>query len=245
MGVSFLRRGFRPTLAGSLAALVVVPLFVQLGFWQLHRSTEKRTLLARYARAATAESRPFSGVKMPASPMLRVRVSGVWNPRHSVLLDNRTRDGRPGVWVYSLLRIARPDYDGVLVNRGWLPVDLRTRRPRHIPPVSGPATLTGILTQPPVPAWNVGSTPVESDASIPLVTAIKLGELARRWRVRLWPGSIRVTDRDPNFTRAWEPHVMPPARHIAYAIQWFGMAFTVVVLYLLLGVRRARRNTGS
>jgi cytochrome oxidase assembly protein ShyY1 len=41
--------------------------------------------------------------------------------------------------------------------------------------------------------------------------------------------------------RNWRVGDMPPARHIAYALQWFAFAATLVVIYFVLR-RRSRRT---
>ena len=37
------------------------------------------------------------------------------------------------------------------------------------------------------------------------------------------------------------PNTLPPERHLGYAVQWFGLALTVLVTALLLTLRRYRR----
>jgi len=231
---------FRPSLAGTLAAVVLVPLLLSLGIWQLHRAQEKRVLLARYAEAQATAPLALSRVQGDPLPFMPVRVLGQWDASHSILLDNRTRDGIPGVWVYRLLRVPLPHYDAVLVNRGWLPVDLRTRRPRSIPAAAGETVVTGFLTQPPRPGMRLGSAPKSPVGDQELVTEIDLASLEHHWRLRLWPGTIRQSDPHPLFIRRWEPNLMPPSRHTGYAVQWFAMALTVLALYLATAVHRAR-----
>jgi surfeit locus 1 family protein len=43
------------------------------------------------------------------------------------------------------------------------------------------------------------------------------------------------------YVRDWQPPGVPPARHWAYAIQWWLFAATLVVLWSVASVRRARR----
>jgi cytochrome oxidase assembly protein ShyY1 len=37
------------------------------------------------------------------------------------------------------------------------------------------------------------------------------------------------------------PNTLPPSRHLGYAVQWFGLALTVLVVALILEFRQRRR----
>ncbi len=41
--------------------------------------------------------------------------------------------------------------------------------------------------------------------------------------------------------RAWTPFTLGPDRHMAYAVQWFGLALTALVIWLVLGFRAGRQ----
>jgi cytochrome oxidase assembly protein ShyY1 len=55
----------------------------------------------------------------------------------------------------------------------------------------------------------------------------------------------RIVLLDPSaadgYVRDWRPPGLPPARHLAYAIQWWLFAVALVVLWSVASVRRARR----
>ena len=40
------------------------------------------------------------------------------------------------------------------------------------------------------------------------------------------------------------PNTLPPQRHLSYAVQWFGLALTVLVVALVLERRRRRPIAG-
>jgi surfeit locus 1 family protein len=41
------------------------------------------------------------------------------------------------------------------------------------------------------------------------------------------------------FVRNWQAPGFPPVRHIAYAVQWFALALTLAVIYVVVNLRRA------
>jgi len=43
--------------------------------------------------------------------------------------------------------------------------------------------------------------------------------------------------------RAWKPAVMPPARHQAYAFQWFAFALAALLLFVVLHWKKVENPT--
>ena len=92
-----------------------------LGGWQLQRADEKSALLASQEARRQAPAQPIGELERSADPAFqRVLLRGYFDAEHSLLLDNRTRDGRVGV------ELLQPFYDQpsglwLLLNRGWLP----------------------------------------------------------------------------------------------------------------------------
>lgn len=101
-----MRGAFRPGLLPTLVVLGLLPVLLWLGTWQLQRADEKRALLASYEARRGAE--PVSpgqleGLRDPA--YVRVRLHGRFDQRHTLLLDNRLRNGQAGV------EVLQPFYD--------------------------------------------------------------------------------------------------------------------------------------
>ncbi|WP_016782735.1 SURF1 family protein, partial [Pseudomonas fragi] len=89
---------FRPGIAPTLTVLALLPLLLFLGFWQLGRAEQKRVLLDNYAErqmAAPVAVGQLHGLADPA--FRRVQLRGHFDGQHSLLLDNRVRDGQGGV----------------------------------------------------------------------------------------------------------------------------------------------------
>ncbi|EJT84221.1 hypothetical protein PPS11_24643 [Pseudomonas putida S11] len=101
--------------------LALLPGLIALGCWQLGRAEEKRVLLAAYAERRVEA--PVATAQLTANQdnaFRRVHLYGRFDAEHSLLLDNRMRDGQAGV---ELLQPFHDQASGVwlLVNRGWLP----------------------------------------------------------------------------------------------------------------------------
>jgi surfeit locus 1 family protein len=130
---------FRPGIAPTLVVLVLLPLMVFLGFWQLSRGQEKQALLQSYAERRAAQPLSVAQLAAVADPAFRrVQLRGHFDAQHSLLLDNRVRDGKVGV---ELLQPFQDQASGqwLLLNRGWLPWPSR-----RTPPVfSTPGSISG------------------------------------------------------------------------------------------------------
>jgi surfeit locus 1 family protein len=46
-------------------------------------------------------------------------------------------------------------------------------------------------------------------------------------------------DQPDGYVRQWQAPGLPPLRHVAYAVQWFGLALALGVIYVVTNLRRA------
>lgn len=228
---------FRPGLLPSLLVLALLPMLLWLGFWQLQRADEKRVLLA--AEQAQRLAAPLSIDALPAHAdlaYLRVRLQGRFDGQHSLLLDNRTRDGRAGV------ELLQPFHDQasdrwLLVNRGWLPWPDRRIPPSFSTP-EAPLGLTAWVYVSPGKAFQLQAD-LPAGAWPRLVTAVEPGALWQQlgrpgldFEVRLEPGSAA-------FRVDWPVVAMSPEKHLGYAVQWFALAAALLGLFIYLGLHNA------
>lgn len=229
-------------LIGWVAAVLVILAFCQLGLWQLQRMHEKQALLDQQlpARAQTLSLARAQA----APPQLRwVEDHGRFLPG-TLLLDNQTRQGRAGIKVYQPFRS-----DGgavVLVDLGWLPMPGDRTLP-GIVPRDGDAHVAGLLAPPPASGLVLGpaftATP---QPGVWLANRMPPDEAAIT--LALPAGSLHgpVLRLDPalpgGYARDLEllPNTLPPSRHLGYAVQWFGLALTILIVALVLEWRRRR-----
>ena len=100
-------RPFRPGVVPTLVVLMLLPVLIGLGLWQLGRANDKRALLEVYAEREVAA--PLTGERMldEADPAYRrVQLRGRFDAGHSLLADSRMRDGHAGVELLPWLKNA-------------------------------------------------------------------------------------------------------------------------------------------
>jgi len=243
------RIDFRPSLWPSLLAALGIGILVALGIWQLQRADQKQ--LIRFAYDARRAERPltFSGgdaSRLTLTPSRsdlryrRLRVTGIYHGRRQFLLDNRTYRGRAGFQVLTPLRISGSDW-GVLVNRGWVPLGRSRQQLPVVPAPAGHVTRQGLLEVPHADALVLGATGYQSKDWPKVVERIELHEMSKLLGYRLLPFVLLLDPEVPGpLIREWHPYYgIGPARHRAYAFQWFALALTLFGLYVWASSRRA------
>ncbi|MEO8224735.1 MAG: SURF1 family protein [Gammaproteobacteria bacterium] len=237
------RRGWGPWW-GLLLAIAGALLGTTAGFWQLGRGAEKRALEARFAAggAGPALQQLVSDGEAASLRYTVLRVTGHYDPGHQVLLDNMSDAGRPGYQVLTPFATAAGT---VLVNRGWVPADGdRTRLP-DIGVDGASRELVGRIEHLPRPGIRLAAADVPANAPWPrrllfptsAEVSAQLGAPLRDFQLLLDAGE------PDGFVRDWRPGGMLAERHVAYAVQWFGLALTVVVIYVVLVIRTHRKQT--
>ncbi len=225
-------------------AIAIAALFVRLGVWQLDRLAWRREVNARVtARLAEPAADPFALPRDTAA--LRYRravVTGRFDWDHEFLLTTRTRNGSPGAWLVTPLRVAGRD-TAVLVVRGWVYAPDGEQVPDRPRWREGDTTvaLEGFvvpIAARPGPATIPGRTP-RAYRQLDVVTA------SRDLGTPVLP--LLLVQRGDSNPQGGDvpPRLVPPrldeANHQSYAVQWFSFAaMALVSAALFVRAERAR-----
>jgi cytochrome oxidase assembly protein ShyY1 len=162
-----------------------------------------------------------------------------------LLLDNQRRGAAVGARVYAVLRPR--EGAPLLVDLGWLPVPGDRRFPEPALP-TGEVRVEGLLSPPTGSGIALGPpfTPLEPAGAAQrlLLTRLDLPALSEHLQV---PLSSRVLRLDPSLPTGYArdlevlANTLPPERHRGYALQWFGLAFTVLVTAIFMSLRKPSR----
>ncbi len=225
----------------TCAALAVALLTARLGVWQLSRAAEKNALQAaieQRARLPVLDALPSAAEPASSSHHRRVQLRGRWSPAHTVYLDNRQMNGRPGFFVVTPLVLA--DGRAVLVQRGWLPRDADERtRIDDAPAPEGEVRIDGRIAPPPARLFEF-----EGADTGRIRQNIDLDAFARETGLRLAPLlSVLQTGSADTLQRDWPAPATGVAKHHGYAAQWFGLSALVVILYVWFQLIQPRRAT--
>jgi surfeit locus 1 family protein len=234
-------RSFIVLLAAVAGALATA----RLGLWQLDRAAQKtalhEALLARGAMPALDRAQlartPESAVEQQHR---QVVLEGRWLASHSVYLDNRQMNGRPGFFVVTPLQLAADDV--VLVQRGWVPRNSIERE--RLAPVATPDGMVRIEGR--IAPGLARLYEFDSAASGVIRQNLDVLSYARETGLALRPvvvvqleGAAAPAD---GLQRQWTPAVLDVSKHHGYALQWFALSTLITGLYVWFQLIRPRRR---
>jgi surfeit locus 1 family protein len=229
------RRTFAPSLAAALPMLLGLALLLWLGAWQLDRAAESRAQLAAFARSDGAPL-PLPPAARALPRYARVRLVGRYLPERQFLLDNMMHAGVAGYRV--LTPFATDGGDTVLVDRGWVPAAASRA---SLPPVAvGAETreLAGRVDALPRPGIELAAA-ADGGRWPRVVGYPKLADLGRTLGRTLYPQIVLLdADARDGYLRDWRPGGLAPERHVGYAVQWFALALTLVVGFVIVSLRQ-------
>jgi surfeit locus 1 family protein len=232
-------RIFVPSWLSVLLTLALLPLFIKLGLWQLQRADEKRALMhaAEIGRQTTLA---YSSTSAPTlSRYQQVRISGHYLPQTQILLDNMpSSQGQPGYRVWTPLQM--DDGQIILIDRGWVPLGTSRRQLPEINVGDAPRTLVGLLDELPRPGTRAGDAGIVANHWPQVLNYPRLDELKSLFSA---PVASRIVllnaDQADGYERKWQIDVgFTSERHVAYAVQWFGFAVTLLVIFVAVNLKR-------
>lgn len=228
----------------ALATVLLVPLFIGLGFWQRDRAAEKTALAAAWElrqQQAPVSLRTLQGRPSVELAYRPVRLMGEFLPEAQFLLDNRIYQGRYGNEILSVLRLAGSEHL-VLVNRGWISADPGRQSLPDAPPPAGQVTLDGHLYVPPGDPYLLAEQVLEPGwpkriqaVQIPVLAAALAADTVvdEPGGPQLFPYTVRIRADQPGaLTVDWQVINVSPAKHLGYSVQWFAMALALALVFL-------------
>jgi surfeit locus 1 family protein len=237
------RWSFQPALAPTAASMVVFPLLLALGFWQLDRADQKQALLESSLEKSSLDPVDLnqeSSLRKNGQAMMwrRCLASGRYSER-VFLLDNQVVNGVHGYLVFSPFKLAGSG-PWVVVNRGWVPAG----NYRDVVPETGipeeAVTISGIAQQPPSAGlFSGGQTEEKMGNGVSRMQSIRLDILENILGQELLSYVIRLEPSSPTgFVREWAAPGSGRERHLGYAFQWFALAAVLAVIYFSVNLRR-------
>ncbi len=233
------------------ASIGIFILLCSLGIWQLHRADEKKQWIRNTQQHL--QKRPLSLDAMmdkdkAALNYHPVTLKGGYDLNHIIFLDNKIYQHQVG---YQVLVPFIPDMGTrwVWVNRGWIP---RGRSRDHLPEVilpKGQRLLTGLVHVPEKGGVLLGENLEKMRRRLWRAQALQIKTFNQVLNQDFYPFEVLLLSDAGGDSEVgvldWKPSVaVEPARHIAYAVQWFGLAGVFLVVFLLVHVQQ-KHTKGS
>ncbi|MFT4241689.1 MAG: SURF1 family protein [Acidovorax sp.] len=231
----------------ATAAVVGMLVTASLGRWQLSRAAQKEALQAQMderGRLPPVDAGALlSAADLQALLQRAVVLEGRWLAQHTVYLDNRQMQGRPGFFVLTPLQLTGPQGGAVvLVQRGWVPRNFQDRA--QLPQVHTPLD-AAVRVQGRVAAWpsrlyefagagsaaegasrirqnlDLAAFRTETGLALASFTVLQTGDGAGEGLLRDWPVAATGVE-----------------KHYGYAFQWFGLCGLIALLYVWFQIVR-------
>ena len=235
-----------------VAAVITAGVTARLGFWQLDRGAQKSALQSAVESRQQMPTLPPGDLPSDERELQerlhrQITLQGVWAPQHTIYLENRQMQGRPGFFV--VMPLLLPEGGAVLVQRGWLPRDLRDRTRVQAPATDpGPARILGRIALPPARLYDF-----DGAASGLIRQNLDVGSFALETGLKLRPLSVLELDEAPTpssgqpprpdkLLRDWPLPAAAVHKHHGYAFQWFALSVLTIALYVWFQILRPRRR---
>jgi surfeit locus 1 family protein len=213
---------------------------VSLGFWQLDRADQKRTIEASIQKANTGVVELIINQnELLNKEYYEVRLQGSYIGDKQFIYDNQIVDQASGYYVLTPF-VLTGQSNAIMINRGFIPWNGRRDQLDDIAvdsafrevkiQVSRPIKrielkTSDISNQFPVLIQAIDFDVIEEISSTSFVDVIGLLE----------PSS------DDGFVRKWEPYTGSIEKHIGYAIQWFLMALVLGIIGIRIGLKQRKK----
>lgn len=217
---------------------VIVAFFLMLGFWQLKRAEEKSLMIKAYEQAM---NRPGQPLMPPYHPLQyeKIAVKGHYLSYY-FLLDNQQQTGHFGYDV--ITPFVMKDGSIILIDRGFViaPGTREILPDMGISPPNDFMSVQGVAYYP-KKVMRLGSLVEKQRASCMVIEAVDIPFISGVLHKSVYPFIMRLGNDEPyGFSRQWPLVSVLPARHVAYAVQWFAMAIVLLGIFIGLCIKKRK-----
>lgn len=222
----------RPSLAMKISVGLSLVVLLALGSWQVDRLFWKQNLIeSRQEQAQMAPIKvPTDTVLDPGMAFRAAYAEGVYLNDQEKYLMARTRRGNVGFQLITPLE--QPDGRIILVNRGWVPQDYRAPETRPESLIEGQVRVSGVLRLPKEKHW----AQPENDTLRNQWFYVDVNHMAEDTGAELASPYYLELDDTPvpgGLPIGGQAKVDLPNNHLEYAITWYSLALTLIVMFIL------------
>jgi len=223
-----------------VVTLILFPLFIRLGFWQLDRAEIKHHMVDAFDQRISMPDLDLN-THLDLNDKQNYRhaaVSGVYDQAHQIFLDNKVYNSRPGFQVLTPMHIDGTD-KWILVNRGWVPMGMSRKQLPDINIKDDRQQIEGQLLMPSKGEFTLQGGNIWGTDWPQIIQWLNIGELSRQLGRDFLPYALLLSKgAKEGFVRDWHPVTVKPEQSESYAVQWFSFAAILLGLYLFLNFKK-------
>jgi surfeit locus 1 family protein len=205
-----------------------------LGTWQVERLHWKEGLIAARTAAVSAPAIDLPKTLDEARPLefRHVRVTGTFLHDKELYIGATNDAGTVGYHVMTPLQ--RADGSFVLINRGFIPAELKDQGKRAAGEVSGEVSVEGLLRLPPdgKPAWYIPDNSAAHNYWF-YVDAKAMAAAAGLPSLLPFYIDAGAAPNPGGWPRGGTTPLALPNNHLQYAITWYSLAAVLVVVFTI------------
>jgi threonine synthase len=225
----------KPKLLPLLITLVAVVTCASLGVWQLQRMDWKQGLKDRIAERVGSEAISVpSVIDTPVDWEYQpVTVTGVFDHSKESYLAAQSTNSNAGFQVVTPL--TRADGSTILINRGWIPYEMRDPKNRPEGQVEGEVTITGLGRLPWLQTGVAGMLIYDADPVTKIFFEADLETMAAMHDVTVLPIFIdAAADQTPgDWPKGGQTVLKLVDNHETYAYTWFIFGTIAFIVFML------------
>ena len=227
----------KPPLIPSIIVLAFVILMTNLGFWQLNRAEEKKGFLKLLADNTITQITDRQQIKQ-LPKYANVKLKGHYLQSPQLLLDNQIDQQVFGYHVFTPFVLDDLNMT-IMVNRGWVAKKDFSDADVNISPQT--TQIAGKLNNPPQVGIQLGEIELKNNQAQQIITYYQTDKISTFLHEQLCNDLNCIVsnkilwlkvDQSQGFKRGWNPIVMLPSKHTAYAVQWFAMTFVLILIFV-------------
>ncbi len=220
-----------------LLGVLLLPLLLRLGFWQLERADEKRNLQSYIAQQQSLPLVPSPDLQSLDNSWRyrQVSLTGHLDRQRYWFIDNKIHQAQVGYEV--VVPLLTEQGITVLVNLGWVKAPPRREQLPVIDLPENQISLRGRFYQPqPNRLVRNLESQQQVDGSWPRrVQQLQHQQAEAELGMALFAEQLQLSPEDPAaFVVQWRDINVSPAKHMGYAVQWFAMALVLVIALLVV-----------
>ena len=227
-------------LVPSILILATMAFLASLGFWQLDRADQKRTIEASIQKANTGVVELIINQnELLNKEYYEVRLQGSYIGDKQFIYDNQIIDQASGYYVLTPF-VLTGQSNAIMINRGFIPWNGRRDQ---LDDIAVDSTYREIKIQVSRPIKRIELKTSDISNQFPvLIQAIDF-DVIEEISSTSFVDVIGLLDpsSDDGFVRKWEPYTGSIEKHIGYAIQWFLMALVLGIIGIRIGLKQRKK----
>ena len=227
-------------LVPSVLILATIAFLVSLGFWQLARADQKRTIEASIQKANSGVVELIVNQnELLNKEYYEVRLQGSYIGDKQFIYDNQIVDQASGYYVLTPF-VLTGQSNAIMINRGFIPWNGRRDQLDDIA-VDSAFREVKIQVSRPIKRIELKTSDISNQFPV-LIQAIDF-DVIEEISSTSFVDVIGLLDpsSDDGFVRKWEPYTGSIEKHIGYAIQWFLMALVLGIIGIRIGLKQRKK----